>query len=405
MYRYLYIFIAKVGSTLLPFVALFSSKIKNFLNERSAASRPTPLKTKYWIHAASLGEYEMALPLVEKLLEAHLLEDIVITIFSPSGYTQAAKGPYASRLMYLPLDTQKNAKQFLTDYAPQKAIFIRYDFWYNFIQEGLNKGIDFYLINGRFTKEHFMFSWRGKPYLRLLKSFKNIYTSDENSTKLLKNANIKAEYSGDTRYDRVAAIVKEAPDYTDIATFKAGRKLLIVGSSWQQEEELILHLLRSEPKNLAILIAPHDIKRSSEIAEYLTDYNPKLYTENDFDNTNQVLILNTIGMLSGVYRYADFALVGGGFSGALHNILEPAVWGCHLSYGPEINKFPEAQDFINAGFADTITEKNEWVRTIKNLVDDNSALTELKQKARDYTALNIGVTSRILYLIQQNTPH
>lgn len=399
MFRILYIATTYIATLLLPVVGLFVKKAKTFIQERKNSQIVTVAPKKYWIHCASLGEYEMAIPIINKLLKSNSLDDILITLFSPSGYTQAIKGPLSSSIMYLPLDNLALVKQFYIDYAPKKAIFIRYDFWFNFIYEGQKRGTDFYLINGRFQEDHFVLTVIGKPYLKLIRNFKKIYTSDEASAEILNTHTIAAEFSGDTRYDRVAEIVNSAPEYPDIADFIGSRKLLIVGSSWEEEEELIHQLLQHKPENLAILIAPHDIKRSDKIVAQLKPYSPKKYTEGDFSSADDVLIINTIGMLSGVYRYADMALIGGGFSGALHNILEPAVWGCHLSFGPQTQKFPEAQDFVEAGFAYPIASAEEWTNRVLELLRSEEILTTKKSKAKAYCESMMGSTSRIIHTI------
>jgi len=338
----------------------------------------------------------MAIPLIDQLLKGHSLDDIIITFFSPSGYTQAAKGPYAKSIMYLPLDRLKFAQQFLNNYAPQKAIFIRYDFWYNFIYEGQKRGVQFYLVNGRFQRDHFIFNWVGKPHMRLLKGFEQVFTSDTTSNSLLDNYAINSTHTGDTRYDRVADISKEAIQYKEIESFKGERRLLVLGSSWEQEEELVAYLQTHNLENLAILIAPHDLKRSVIIMEKFEKYSPKRYSDSSFSNKDQILILDTIGMLSAMYRYADFALIGGGFKGALHNILEPAVWGCHLSFGPKIGKFPEAGDFIDAGFAMKVTDRENWVEEVTILLHNTALLENVKTKARSFTASQVGATKIIL---------
>lgn len=401
MFRFLYIYSTWILSLFVPFVSLFSSKVAKFFRLRKSASAVKPGQVKYWIHAASLGEYEMALPVIAELLKTHQQEDLLITLFSPSGYTQAVKGEYADRVMYLPLDTLSSVKQFYKTYAPQKAIFIRYDFWYNFMFEGQKRGTTFYLVNGRFQESHFFFKWYGKPYVALLKKFEGIFTSDEKSSKLLKAHGLQnVSYTGDTRYDRVAAIAQSAKTFEKIGEFKGNRNLLILGSSWREEEELVNKLLKVAPQNLAVLIAPHDLSRSDEIVELLQDFKPKKYTDNSFSAGDQVLILDTMGMLSSMYQYADFALVGGGFSGALHNILEPAVWGCHLSYGPNSYKFPEAQYFVEAGFAYSIANDKEWIDLLQALCADDNTLETSKAKAKMFTAANIGATSRIILSIR-----
>ena len=399
MFRILYISTTYIGTILLPVAGLFIKKAKTFILERKNSQIVGVAQKKYWIHCASLGEYEMAIPIINELLKNNVLDDILITFFSPSGYMQAIKGPFSSSIMYLPLDNLAKVKQFYDDYAPQKAIFIRYDFWFNFIYEGQKRGLEFYLINGRFQNGHFILTKIGKPYLRLIKNFKKIYTSDEASVKILSTHTVEAEFSGDTRYDRVAEIVNSAQAYSDIADFVGPRKLLIVGSSWEEEEELIRHLLQHKLEKLAILIVPHDIKRSDKIVAQLKPYFPKKYTEGDFSSADDVLIINTIGMLSGLYRYADMALVGGGFSGALHNILEPAVWGCHLFFGPQTQKFPEAQDFIEGGFASPVASVKEWTSLVLDLLQSEETLAIKKFKAKAYCESMMGSTSRVIHSI------
>jgi 3-deoxy-D-manno-octulosonic-acid transferase len=368
----------------LPFFGIFSSKIKNFLIARSNSNSPTHGKVKFWIHCSSLGEYEMAIPVLNELSKSHSLEDFVITFFSPSGYEQVKNGPHASRIMYLPLDTSKNVRQFYKKYNPQKALFIRYDFWYNFIQYGQKNDTKFYLINGRFQSEHFIFGLFGQPYLKLIRKFENLFTSDKISSELLKKINERTHFVGDTRYDRVAEILKTDKDYPEIKDFKANRKLLIIGSSWEREEALTKKLLDTVPENLAIIIAPHDIKRTDQILEVFKSYSPKRYTHGDFNNKTSVLVLDTIGMLSELYRYADFSLVGGGFHGALHNIIEPAVWGNHISFGPQYQKFPEAHDAIEHGFGFAITHEDHWIHMINDLIQNQQKLFEVKEKSKKF---------------------
>lgn len=380
----------------LPFFGIFSSKIKNFLIARSNSNSPTHGKVKFWIHCASLGEYEMAIPVLNELSKSHSLEDFVITFFSPSGYEQVKNGPYASRMMYLPLDTSKNVRQFYKNYNPQKALFIRYDFWFNFIHQGLKNGTKFFLINGRFQPHHFIFGLFGKSYLKLISKFKHLFTSDEISSDLLKKFNTQTHFVGDTRYDRVADILKTAKDYPEIKDFKANRKLLIVGSSWEREEALTKKLLETKPENLAIIIAPHDIKRTYQILEVFKSYSPKRYTHGDFDNKTSVLVLDTMGMLSELYRYSDFSLVGGGFHGALHNIIEPAVWGNYISFGPQYQKFPEAQDAIKHGFGFSITHENQWIKTVHSLLKYDQKLNKIKKLSSDFVTTQQKATKKIV---------
>lgn len=354
-----------------------------------------PKAKKYWIHCASLGEYEMAIPLIENIVRKHSKEEILITFFSPSGYNQAIKGEFSDCIMYLPLDDSSLVKQFYDDYFPQIAIFVRYDLWYNFISVGQKRGVRFYLINARFGSQHFVFGPFGKPYYKLLANFAGVYSSDASSQCILLSKGISAFLAGDTRYDRVSNIAQNANPNISIAKFVNGRKVLLLGSSWKPEEDLLVKLLINQPNDLAVIIAPHDVKRSDDIMEQLKVFLPKKYTNGDFGISDSVLVLDTIGMLSSLYQYADFALVGGGFSGALHNILEPAVWGCYIFFGPNVKKYPEAQNFVDAGFAFSIMENDQFLNKIVRLLDDKKELNQIKIKAKVYAISKTGATCHI----------
>lgn len=403
MYKILYNISTSFIAFLLPFVGLFSPKVKQFISARAKINIPTKGDVIYWIHCASLGEYEMGLPLIHELLKSHSLNDVIITFFSPSGYEQVKNGPYASRVMYLPIDTPKNVNEFYTNYNPAKALFIRYDLWYNFIRFGMKKGTQFYLVNGRFQPNHFIFGLFGKSYLKLVGKFEHLFTSDKTSCELLKKINKNCVFVGDTRYDRVTDISKTAKEYPNIDRFKGVRKLLIVGSSWEKEEALTKKLLDTNPNNLAVIIAPHDIQRTDQILEIFKSYSPKRYTHSDFDEKTSVIVLDTIGMLSSLYRYADFSLIGGGFHGALHNIIEPAVWGSHISFGPEIQKFAEAHDAIEHGFGFAITHEDRWIQMINDLIQDTQKLLEVKGKSRKFVANQRQATRKITgYILTKN---
>lgn len=386
------------------FIGFVPEKVKRFFLERRHAQLPQKGKTIYWIHASSLGEYEMALPIIRELIKNGINKgDLLITFFSSSGYKQAVKGEYAERIMYLPLDNKSSVKQFYKDYSPEKALFIRYDLWYNLILEGIKNQTQFYLVNARFTENHFIFNWYGNPYAKLLWSFNRIFCSDQNSHKLLLSKEFtNTSYTGDTRFDRVSQIAAEAKTYNSISTFKGFRKLMLLGSSWQEEEELLAKLVGKVPSGLCYIIAPHDISRSLEISEKFNQYQPKLYTEDIFAAEDSILILDTIGMLSSVYQYADFAFIGGGFRGALHNILEPAIWGCHISFGPKVEKFPEASDIVNAGFALSVSNESDWIQEIIQLSEENDRLDQIKKTATSFVSENMGVVQKMMPEITQS---
>jgi len=404
MFGFFYSLFASVSLVLLNIIGLFNSKIKQLLFSRKSAVKPIAGPKTFWIHCASLGEYEMALPLVEKILETHKLNELLITFFSPSGYKQATKGPYSEVISYLPFDTRKNVLNFYSDYSPKNAVFIRYDFWYNFIRIGLKRNVQFYVINGRFSTNHFILKWIGLPYKKLLHRFRAIFLSDKASMDvLMQNGFQNVLFTGDTRYDRVSAIAKNTTSLETIAQFRGNRTLLVVGSSWEAEEQLVLELAKQNIEEFAIIIAPHDIKRSDEIVAKFRGFSVAKYSEIDLKNTSNILLIDNIGMLSRIYRYADVALIGGGFSGKLHNILEPAVWGCPVFFGPIFTKFPEATDFIEAGFGFKISDAESFVKQLDFLLNNTNKLAEVKAKSKQFTKEQIGASGLIYDQIISNT--
>lgn len=381
---------------MLRLLALFIPKWKEFLNERNSKNKVSSNQKKYWIHCASLGEYEMAFPIIEELLKKNNLSDLLITFFSPSGYKQAIKGEYAESILYLPFDTRKNVNAFYNDYQPQTAIFIRYDLWFNYLHIGLDKGVKFFLVNGRFTKTHFIFKFIGKSYKKLVQRFEVLFLSDKQSEFILREHNFtNFEWTGDTRYDRVSAIAQRASAIVEIAEFKNDRKLLVVGSSWAPEENAVLKLLEKQNSDIAVVIAPHDIKRSAEIIAQFKKFGAIPFSTYTKNTDAKVLVIDNIGMLSRIYQYADFCLIGGGFTGKLHNILEPAVWGNPVLFGPHITKFPEATDFINKGFGFCLDDDQRWIDHFLSLAKDGKLIRETQQKAKEFVRLQVGATRKI----------
>ncbi len=367
--------------------------LKHFLASRRDRPKLKSGKVKYWFHCASLGEYEMAIPLIEQCLNQCSYDEILITFFSPSGCNQAAKGEYASRCMYLPLDLRSKVKDFYREFQPEKAIFIRYDFWYSLIYEGLRIDTEFYLVNARFSENHFLFKWYGKSYRKLIERFTQIFTSDQKSQTLLSRHRINSEFSGDTRFDRVESIYKKSVGlHQEIADFKGDRKLLIVGSSWEPEESLTLKLLQKQYSNLAIIIAPHDLSRTDEILDTYSAYKPEIFTKKQFGTEDKLLILNTMGILSSIYQYADIAIIGGGYSGKLHNIIEPLVQGAYPCFGPRIEKFPEAIQACENEAAYAINDEIDFLKRIDTLVTNPPELEAQNELCRNYATKHLGAT-------------
>lgn len=380
---------------LLKITAVFHSGFKQFFRERSKASLVEAGSKKYWIHCASLGEYEMALPLIKKIKEDSGISKILITFFSPSGYTQAIKNSeLASAIMYLPLDTPSAVEEFYQRYQIEKAVLVRYELWYNLIRKGLDHGVSFYLINARFREGQFIFKTYGKPYLKLLSKFKKIFTSDQESFTLLQKFSFEGLVrSGDTRVERVLEIKDRAKEYQDIKEFKGECKLIIFGSSWQPEEKMLAEIIKDLPDHKWV-VAPHDVGKEHIVQIENLFRNTTTVKFSQGVNCNaQVLLLDEIGHLSSIYQYADLAVVGGGFRGALHNTYEPMVWGVPILFGPKHEKYPEGQLFIDKGMAFEFLDGLELKSMIKSNLEQPEVFVK---RSADFIEESKGSVAAIL---------
>lgn len=386
MFDYFYNILIRFVAFILPILSPFSKKLKYFNNERVKGPLLKKKKVRYWFHCASLGEYEMALPIIENMAHKWGQANVLITFFSPSGFTYAVEGKYEEEVRYLPLDTKANVEAFYNQFEIINAVFVRYDLWYNFIKIGLAKHINFYILNARFAADHKIFSKKGRRYLDLVSQFKHVFCSDEETDQAFKNNGLKNSlYVGDTRFERVAKITRIAQEMPDIEAFISEKNAICLGSSWPREEELGLELLQSGI-DLKMMIAPHNVSpdRIEQIATLFGDFKPKKYSQGNFGKDDQVLIIDNIGMLAKVYRYSNVALVGGGFSGALHNIMEPAAWGNFVYFGPDYSKFPEAKLFIDNGIAKSIENKNEWISDVTSFLASDEKIQLHKKGAEEF---------------------
>lgn len=395
MFKLLYNLAVSIALFSLRPLSWFNSKVKYFLEARSTPSSVEKGAKKFWFHCASLGEYEMALPLIQDLVHEYGKEQILITFFSPSGYTQASKNKeLADAMMYIPLDSARNMRAFFQSYRIEKAVIVRYDLWYNMLRIGSELGVKFYLINARINKEHFIFKTFGKAYRDLLSGFEAIFCSDEDTFDVLTIAGmLNIEKSGDTRVDRVLEIKQRGKEYSEIAQFKGGWALVVLGSSWNGEEELLSEII-SEMRDFKWIIAPHDVSTQhvAQIEELFANTTTCKYSQG-VDTKAGLLILDQIGHLSSVYRYADVAVVGGGFKGALHNIYEPMVWGAGVLFGPRYEKFPEAKRFIDNGIAHTFRTATELKQHIQKAVTQRA---KYKRSCESYLERNKGSARKIL---------
>lgn len=361
----------------------------------------------FWIHVASLGEYEQGLPLIEQLRKRFPSHKIVLTFFSPSGYEVKKNNSIADATLYLPLDTRANAQKFLKLAHPEKAFFIKYEFWPNYLRALKKQNINTYLISGILRPDQVFFKWYGGFYRKALTSFSYFFVQNQQSADLLEKLNYKNTLVvGDTRFDRVIQIV-EANNYLDFVTdFKNEQPLVVVGSSWPQDETLLVNFINStSSKDTKYIFAPHNIK--PELLENLTQKltpGSILYSQKEGNELEkkQVLIVDAYSLLTKIYSYADIAYIGGGFGTGIHNILEAATFGVPIIIGPNYKKFQEAKDLIQLGGCLVVNNQEELTKVFQHLLENPEERRALGRKNQEYVLRNKNATQRILDTIFPN---
>lgn len=383
--------------------SLFNPKAKQWLDGRKnifdKLQEINSDENIYWFHCASLGELEQGKPVIEKLKQKDSSIKFLITFFSPSGYEFGLNYENADYVFYLPLDTPKNALRFINLINPKKAFFIKYEFWYNYLFQLNEKKIPTYLISGVFRKNQLFFKWYGSSYKKMLSYFSFFFVQNLNSKNLLNdNGYSNVSITGDTRLDRVYKNSLDPEKPSLIKKFTENKTTIILGSSWPAEEKIISEFIHSSKKDFRYIIAPHNIKDShiKEIEVLLgSDYIK--YSEANYDNiTDQnILIIDNIGILANTYQFTDIAFIGGGFTGSLHNILEPASFGNVILFGPEHEKFHEAEDLLAISGAYEIKYIDDLIAITNHLlIDDN--LDKFQNVNKNYIKEGIGATEKIL---------
>ena len=355
-----------------------------------------------WFHCASLGEFEQAKPVIERIKQRNPDLSIVITFFSPSGYENRKEYSKADGVYYLPLDIRSNVRDFLNRINPKAAIFVKYEVWYNYFSELNQRGISLYLISATFRKDQIYFRGYGKFMKNTLKMCNLICTQNQASLDLLLTHGFSnAIMTGDTRYDRVLDQLRSVNHNSRIEAFKSDKLLVIAGSSWQKEETLLSNFIKDNAgRDVKYIIAPHDIQEK-HIHEIQTKLEVKAerFTEMPKDNA-QVMILDTIGQLASAYHYADIAIIGGGFSNALHNILEPATFGIPVLYGNKHPNFPEGMELARSGGGFSISE-NEFSTVLDVLITDESKRLKAGEDSRNFVESKAGATTKLLKHIKE----
>ena len=401
----LYSILTNLSGVVLKSAGFFSKKIQEFTKGRKdlfpKLQKGIKQEEDYnWIHAASLGEFEQAVPVMQMLKEEYPQRKIVVSFFSPSGYNNKKQHPLVDLFTYLPLDTPKNIQKFLDIINPKLVIFIKYDFWPNFLKELKNRKIRSLLVSGSFRKEQSFFKPYGKWMRTALETFEHFFVQNQESVELLNSIGFKnVSLSGDTRFDRVESQLTFSNKLEFIEEFKGNKLLLVAGSTWPEDEDLIIDFINSSPKNIKFLIAPHEIKEEKiKSLEGKLNKNSTRYSKmgNAQLDKSQVFILDTIGLLTKTYSYADIAYVGGAAGNTgLHNILEPAAFGIPIITGNNVQKFPEAIALNRLAGLFRVQNKQEFAAILNKLAKNSKFRRETGMIAGHYISSNTGAT-RIL---------
>lgn len=412
---FLYNLVAYFAELLLQIFAFFSPKLKRFTEGRKDVFKILSTKINssdktIWFHAASLGEYEQGLPVMEKVKTKFPDHKIVLSFFSPSGYEVRKNNTVADLTVYLPLDTPKNVKYFLDLVHPEMAFFIKYEYWPNYLKELRKRNIKTFLISGIFRKKQAFFKWYGGFYRNALKTFHHFFVQNQTSKELIQNIGFEnVTVAGDTRFDRVTTILEKdnTLEFIDVFCKDTSQDFktttIVIGSSWPKDEELLIDYINKTTHQLKFIIAPHNIK-SEQIEKLKTEIIKKtvLFSEmtgktlSDYD----VFIIDTVGILTKIYSYADIAYVGGGFGHpGVHNILEPATFGVPIVIGPNYSHFAEAIALVHQEGCISVSNQKEMNQALDLLVQNLDERHEKGHICSTFVQMNKGATEKIIQYI------
>ncbi|MND99308.1 3-deoxy-D-manno-octulosonic acid transferase [compost metagenome] len=403
---FLYNLTIYIAGFFLKIIALFSPKIKLFVEGRKNIFSILEEKIKaddktIWFHSASLGEYEQGLPVIEKIKKKYPSHKIVVTFFSPSGYEVRKNNTVADVTIYLPLDTKNNAKRFLKLVHPELAFFIKYEFWLNYLKELEKSKTPTYLISGIFRDSQMFFKWYGGFYRKALNAFTYFFVQNEKSKQKVESLGFNnVIVSGDTRFDRVNAILERDNHLDYVENFKNNQPTIVIGSSWPKDEVLITEYINQAPENVKFIIAPHNIKQD-QISDLLSKITKSTVLFSEKENkdlsTYNVFVIDTIGILTKIYSYGTIAYVGGGFGNpGIHNILEPATFGIPIVIGPNYSNFAEAVALVEIGGCLTISTSAELKAVFDQLLNDKNFLEEKSKICKSFIQNNKGATETIM---------
>ncbi len=400
----IYTFLVQLAWGLLKLTPPFNTKLKLFVRGRKNVfpqleSKISGDDTIIWIHAASLGEFEQGLPVLEQLKSNYPSHKFLLTFFSPSGYEVKKDSGVADIITYLPMDTLSNAKKFIKIVNPQLALFVKYEVWPNLLRELNRNQIPTILVSALFKKNQVYFKWYGAFMRNSLKRFNKIFVQNSDSKTLLDNIGIRdSEVSGDTRFDRVSEILERDNALPFMEHFKGNRTCIVAGSTWPEDEAVLMNFI-NQSNNLKFIIAPHNIK-GKHIAHLQKSLQKKATTYSTYHDQDlsryEVLIIDTIGLLTKIYSYADIAYVGGGFKTGLHNTLEPAVFGIPVIIGPNYSGFAEAEQLVAKGGILSVKDNSGLEQTMQNLLSDTAMREKTGNINADFIQMQQGATEKIL---------
>lgn len=405
----LFLFLYPIGARLL---SVKNEKARHWLQGRKNIFGQLAATVKndrpvIWVHCSSLGEFEQGKPLIEQLPQQFPGVRILLTFFSPSGFEVQKDYKGADWVFYLPLDSRYNAERFLDTVNPSLIIFIKYDFWYYYITEAKRRKIPFILASGIFRSSQPFFKWYGDFHRKMLGAFSYLFVQDQNSVDLLRSIGIEnAVVTGDTRFDRVLAIAREFQPMPLIEAFCGSRTVIVAGSTWTEDDKELVHFANSNP-HMRFVIAPHDVGKE-RVEECLGLYRNAVTlsawaagTLAPQENPN-VLIVDSIGLLSRLYRYASISFVGGGFGAdGVHNVLEAAVYGRPVLFGPVYDKYIEAIQLVKAGGGFPVATALELETEISRLLDDEFLYKQACRASAEFVAAHAGATDKIIAYIQE----
>lgn len=397
--RFLYNIFIYIYIGILHLISPFNKKIKTMLKgEKECFDKLKSINQNdkiAWFHCASLGEFEQGRPLLEEVKKHFPQHKILLSFYSPSGYEAKKDYSLADYIVYLPNDTRKNAKKFVSIVNPDLIFFIKYEFWYNYILE--LKGRRLFQVSLILRENQYFFTWYGKWFAKQLKNFEHFFVQNQQTATLLNKIGYKnITISGDTRFDRVMTIANNAKSFQDIEKFCQGdKKIILAGSSWLADEKIIEKAIKN--LDIKLIIAPHIVEQShiNEIQELFPQ--AILYSElAENKKESNILIINCIGILSNLYQYCDIAYIGGGFGVGIHNTLEAATFGKPICFGTNYQKFQEAIDLINLKAAYSISNEEELKEILSSLLSDKEKYEKSATASKNYVQEKVGACKKII---------